>query len=332
MSRCRVIASAALTPRVGAGHVEHDALHERRHVGAFQRGLERVGQLLARGRGGVEVHVDRLALRVLGRAAGDRAGDVVEVLRVDERGREVVAAPVGLVAGGDVGRAVARDAAPERRELTLAVPAAGHDLEHRRVLARAGLAHALDDLRREQLRRGDDGLDVLGAVGAVRVLQQRVEVAARAPRRPRPGAAGSAAGRSSGCAAGAPGRRAPGRGARWPARGGRARRGTRRRRCRRARRRSGGAARGSRPRRRARGRRAPGRRRAGSTPPRAPVCGRGSRPRSGRARAGAASRSARAAARPWRRASAGTRAGTPAGCAAARAPDRGGRGSTRARR
>ena len=45
------------------------------------------------------------------------------------------------------------------------------------MLAGAGLAHALDDLRREQLRRRDDGLDLLGAVGAVRVLHQRVEVA-----------------------------------------------------------------------------------------------------------------------------------------------------------
>ena len=65
---------------------------------------------------------------------------------------------------------------PERRELALAVPAAGHDLQQRRMLAGAGLVHAADELRREQLRRLDDGVDLLRAVGAVRVLQQRAQV------------------------------------------------------------------------------------------------------------------------------------------------------------
>ena len=107
-----------------------------------------------------------------------------------KRGGEVVAAAVVLVAGGDVRRAVARDAVSRSRvELALAVPAAGHDLEQHRVLARAGPAHALDQQRREQLRRVDDGLDVLGAVGAVRVVHQRVQVALELARRPRPGAA-----------------------------------------------------------------------------------------------------------------------------------------------
>ena len=124
----------------------------------------------------------------------------------------------------------------------------------------------LDDLRRQQLRRRRRRPSiVLGAIGAVRVLQQRAEVALEHRVGLRPGARRSAAGRSSGCAAGGPGRRSPGRGARWPARAGRARRGTRRRPCRRARRRAAGAARGSPSRRRGRGRRAPGRRTGGSS-------------------------------------------------------------------
>ena len=45
------------------------------------------------------------------------------------------------------------------------------------MLLGARLGQALDDLWRQQLRRVDHGVDLLGAVGAVRVLQQRGEMA-----------------------------------------------------------------------------------------------------------------------------------------------------------
>ena len=105
-----MIASAPETPRIGCGDVEHDALHDRRDVGRSSAALELGRELVAGGRVGVEVDVDDLALRVLRGAARDRARDVVEVLRVDERRGEVVAAAAVLVAGGDVGGAVAGDA------------------------------------------------------------------------------------------------------------------------------------------------------------------------------------------------------------------------------
>ena len=118
--------------RVGGGdaaprrrQVEHDPLDDRRDVRVLQRPLQPRRELVVRGDVGAEVDVDRIFLRVAGRATGDRAGDVVEVVDVDERGGEVVAAAVLRVARGDVRGAVAGDRGSRTRSARAGGTSAG---------------------------------------------------------------------------------------------------------------------------------------------------------------------------------------------------------------